>query len=507
MSNLYNNTYNPDILDCLANLSNDEVFTPPDVAVKMIDLLPQELFKDPNTKFLDPACKSGVFLREIAKRLIKGLEDEIPDLQERLDHIYHNQLFGIAITELTSLMSRRTLYYTKYPMTNFSVSKFKNPEGNIIFRSIEHTWEGKSCKFCGASKKIFDRAEGLEKHAYEFVHTYKPEEIFNMKFDVVIGNPPYQVSDGGGRGDSAKPIYNLFIEQAKRLNPRYLIMIVPARWYSGGKGLDDFRNNMIADTSISELHDFPETQDCFPGLNIRGGVCFFLRDINYHGPCKVVNYKAGKPISIATRFLREERSNVFIRYNIGSEIFNKVKKFNEKTMNYVVSSRKPFGLESNFNDFKNKKDNEHNIRLYRFGEDGYVNINQIPKGHSMINKIKVICSKASPGGDEYPHKIISEPIIAGKESAATETYLIINTFDNIDEAENFVTYMKTKFFRFLMGMIKNTQNISKKVYSFVPLQDFSKPWTDEELYKKYNLNQEEIDFIESMIKPMDDEED
>lgn len=505
LNNEINNNYNPDVLNCLANLSNDEIFTPPEIANRMIDLLPQELFSNPNIKFLDPACKSGVFLREIAKRLIEGLKDKIPNLQARLDHIYHKQLYGIGITELTSLLSRRTLYYTKYPQSVLSTSQFENIEGNILFHNINHTWEGKSCKFCGATRKMFEREEGLEQHAYEFIHTYNPEEIFNMKFDVIIGNPPYQLSDGGGRGDSASPIYNLFIEQSIKMNPKYLIMIIPARWYSGGKGLDTFRDLLINDKSVKELHDFPETKDCFPGLNIRGGICYFLRDKNYNGPCEVINYKNGSPVSSMTRYLKEKNLETLIRYNTGLEIIRKVQKLNESTMDKIVSSRKPFGIESNFNEFKNQKDNRNNIKLYRFGEDGYINIDQVPKGHALISKIKVIDSKASPGGDEYPHKIITEPIIAEKNSVNTETYLIIDTFDNEKEAENLVSYMKTKFFRFLMAMIKNTQNISKKVYSFVPIQDYSESWSDEKLYKKYDLSKEEIEFIESMIKPMDNE--
>ncbi len=495
--------YNPDVLSCLANLSNDEVFTPPQLANQMLDMLPQELFRSPNTKFLDPCTKSGVFLREIAKRLIEGLADKIPDLQERIDHIMHHQLYGIAITRLTSLMSRRSLYCSKNASGKYSISQFDDEDGNIRYRDIRHTWVQGKCQYCGASQEVYDRGDDLESHAYEFIHTDNPNTLYNnMTFDVIIGNPPYQLEDGGGRDSAAIPLYNKFVTQAKKLSPHHMIMIIPARWYSGGRGLDDFRDEMINDMRIKALCDFPETNDCFPGLNIRGGICYFLWDRDYHGKCKITNFIKGEK-NEAVRYLKEKDCPILIRYNQSISILHKVQNFKEQTLNHFVSVSRPFGMRSNFTQFVLHKDERNYIRLYRFGDNGYVSIDKITNNNQLVNQYKVIVSKASPGGDEYPHSIVSTPIISEPNSVCTETYLVIKAVSSREQAVNLISYIKTRFFRFMMSLVKNTQNISRGSYMFVPLQDFSKPWTDEELYKKYGLTDEEIQFIESMIRPME----
>ena len=321
---LFEKVYNPDVLSCLANLSNDEVFTPPEVVNEMLDMLPQELFSNPDTTFLDPATKTGVFLREIAKRLIKGLEWQIPDLQERIDHIFHKQLYGIAITELTSLLSRRGVYCSKYPNSEYSVTRFDDAQGNIRFKRINHKWDKGKCIYCGAASTTYDRGEELETHAYEWIHHRNPEEIFNMKFDVIISNPPYQLNDGGGTGSSAMPIYHKFIQQAKKLKPRYISMIIPSRWFSGGKGLDEFRNDMLNDSCIREIHDFGNASDCFPGVSIEGGVCYFLWDRDKKGLCKVCTHSKDEITTVSERPLLEKGADVFIRYNEMISIIRKV---------------------------------------------------------------------------------------------------------------------------------------------------------------------------------------
>ena len=498
---LFNKVYNPDVLSCLANLSNDEVFTPPEIVNQMLDMLPQELFQNPDTTFLDPACKTGVFLREIAKRLIKGLEHQFPDLQERIDHIFHKQLFGIAITELTSLLSRRGVYCSKYPNSEFSVSHFDTAEGNIRYKRIPHTWKDGRCLYCGANQKEYDRGEALESHAYEFIHTITPEKLFDMKFDVIIGNPPYQLSDGGAQA-SSMPLYQKFVKQAKKLNPRYLTMIIPARWYAGGKGLDDFRNDMLHDIHISCLHDFPVSSDCFPGVQVEGGICFFLWDKEYDGDCSVITHSGNKIISKAKRPLLQKESATFIRYNDAISILNKVKRFAAPSFCTLISSRKPFGLTSTFNSFLDKP-NIDSIKIYANKKIGYIENIYITTNREWLTRYKVYISYAYGMGDTFPVQVINKPFLGEPQTACTETYLLIGPFDTREMANNVISYIKTKFFRFLVLLIKNTQHATNKVYQFVPLQDFSKPWTDEELYQKYDLSQEEIDFIESMIKPMD----
>jgi site-specific DNA-methyltransferase (adenine-specific) len=498
VSSLFEQTYNPDVLSCLANLSNDEVFTPPELANQMLDLLPDELWSDPNAKFLDPACKSGVFLREIAKRLIEGLEAEYPDLQERLDHIYHEQLYGIAITELTSLLSRRSLYCSKYPNGKYSIVKFDGPEGNVRFRNVKHTWANGRCIYCGAAEKEYSRDSALEQHAYEFIHSEYPRKILNMKFDVIVGNPPYQMGDGGAQ-QSAVPIYQNFIEKAKELNPRYITMIVPARWYAGGRGLDDFRKSMLTDDRLRVLHDFPETSDCFAGINIRGGVCYFLWERDSHGDCHVYNHRNGR-VNDAVRPLLEDNSDIFIRYNQSIAILRKVQELQEPSFGELVSSSKPFGLRGFFKEYSPKRTADKPIKLYRFGDDGFVSREQVVKNREWIDQWKVIVPEASPGGDEYPHLVLSVPKISEPGSICTETYLVMGPFGSELECNNVASYIKTKFFRFMVLMIKNTQHTTKKVYRFVPQQDFSKVWTDEALYEKYGIDDQEQLFIDSLVK-------
>ncbi|MGN1120014.1 MAG: Eco57I restriction-modification methylase domain-containing protein, partial [Oscillospiraceae bacterium] len=321
--------YNPDVLTCLANLSNDEVFTPPSVANAMLDLLPQELFSNPNTRFLDPACKSGVFLREIAKRLLVGLEDKIPDLNERVEHIFREQLYGIAITELTSMISRRSVYCSKYANCEYSIVRFPNPEGNIRYKLISHRWQDGKCVFCGAAQSQYDRGDELESHAYELIHTVNPEEIFNMKFDVVIGNPPYQLNMGNKSGNKSKAsaIYHNFISKAILLSPRYLVMITPSRWMTRTtEGIPEaWVDKMLSENHFITMHDFLDASECFPGVEIKGGVNFFLWSKEYTGKCKYYLHLSDKKTVMSQYdYLDSKHAGIVIRDIQALSIIDKI---------------------------------------------------------------------------------------------------------------------------------------------------------------------------------------
>lgn len=522
-----NATHTPDVLSCLANLSNDEVFTPPEVVNQMLDMLPQELFKDPKTRFLDPRCKTGVFLREIAKRLLVGLEPIFPDLQERIDHIFHNQLYGIAITELTSLLSRRSLYCSKYPNGPYSVSHFENPQGNVRFKRTEHTWVDGRCKYCGASEKELKRDSNFETYAYEFIHTSSPEEILRMKFDVIISNVPYQLNVGndGGNSSKARAIYHEFISQAEKLEPRYLCMIVPSRWMTKStEGIpDSWVDHMINCNKIIKMVDFDDASVCFPGVEIKGGVNYFLMSKNYNGKCDYEFHDSEGNVQKRYDYLDSLNCGIVVRDVKATDIIRKIQKVegenylnNEETsFSGLVSPKDYFTnkqkLTSSWAAYKKEKDENHTVKYYlnkniHKMDYAWISVNDIPKNLSAVPLNKVYIPAA--GGSGNDQIVLGKPFVGDANSVCSQTYLVIG-YDSKkhnltkEQCENIVEYIKTKFFRYLVSIKKKTQNGPRMVYQFVPMQDFSRKWTDEDLYKKYELTSEEIGYIENSIRPME----
>lgn len=542
--------HNPDVLTCIANLSNDEVFTPPELANAMLDLLAQrwadandgaDIWADPNVTFLDPFTKSGVFLREITRRLTEGLYHLYPDRAERVDHILTTQVYGIGITQLTALLARRSVYCSKYANGPYSIAKsFTSEDGNIWFQRTEHTWTGgqreyrvdplsgdekvvcthRKCRYCGAGEDDYGRGDELETHAYAFIHTddikARIRELFGdtMQFDVIIGNPPYQLSDGG-YGTSAAPIYQHFVEQAIALDPRFLSMIIPSRWFSGGKGLDEFREMMLTDQRLRSIDDFLNASDVFPGVGLKGGVCYFLWDRDHPGECAVTTHAKETAPSTTVRPLLEKGADVFLRFNEGVSILKKVMAVetgqvdtvrlpDEKRFDFLVSSRKPFGLETTYRGHARKGPND--VLIYQNGGTGYIKRDDIPSGHPLIDSWKVYVGRAAPGTgnkDTYPHRIISTPFVGEPSSISSETYLCIGPFDTEQETENVLSYLSCRLTRLLILLHKPSQDTTRKVYTFVPTQDWSRSWTDEDLYAKYGLTDDEVHFVESIVRPME----
>ena len=495
--------YNPDVLSCLANLSNDEVFTPPKLVNKMLDMLPQDLFQNKETTFLDPVTKSGVFLREIAKRLNEGLKQQIPEQQERINHIFTKQLYGIAITELTSLLSRRSTYCSKYANGKYSVcTDFENEQGNIKYERIQHTWQNGKCIYCGASESEYSRTDDLETYAYQFIHTNEPQNIFNMKFDVIIGNPPYQLSDGG-HGRSAKPIYHKFIDQAKEMNPRFMSMIIPARWYAGGKGLDEFRESMLNDDRIRKLVDNEKSSNVFPGVDIAGGICYFLWDRDNRGLCEITN-QYDNDIFKTQRALNE--FNVLIRHGIGVSIVKKVSKIESPKyfLNKVVSPRKPFELPTNYLPYKK------GIPCHFTQKIGLKNAKPIDYKDKL--KIKDKWKLLIPRSPIAGQTDFSKPVgfyydgnvkIAKPGEICTESWLVACSFSTRDEVVSFKSYLFTKIVRFLLLQTVVSQDIPREKFVFIPyLEKYNTIFTDDLLRERWKITDDEWSFIDSKIKSL-----
>jgi site-specific DNA-methyltransferase (adenine-specific) len=509
---------NPDVLTCIANLSNDEVFTPPEFANQMLDILTEEWARDHNgeniwenkdVKFLDPCTKSGVFLREITARLTQGLEYKIPNLEKRVEHILSKQVYGLAITTLTSLLARRSVYCSKSADGEHSIAKsLKSQEGNIRFERTEHKWSNERCVYCGAGRSTFARNAGLETHAYALIHTDKPKakiaEIFgeNMQFDVVVGNPPYQIDAEGNT--RTMPIYQKFVESAIAIDPHYILMITPSRWFAGGLGLDEFRKKMLKDRRIKVLVDYPNAGEVFPGVSIEGGVSYFLWDTNHNGDASTKTVRGGVTSADLHRSLDE--FDVLVRDSEALPILRKVLKFGELSFAKLVSAQKPFGLLSNFSGYTDKKSSKDDFLFYGVSKgkriEAWVQPTAISMNIQLVKTPKVLLPEArGKAPDGVADLVLGRPWVVSGNSVCTQTFMFVPVA-NLNEGKIVERYISTKFFRFLVSLRKISQHTKADTYAWVPQQNWDREWTDEELYKKYKLTNEEIDFIERMIRSM-----
>lgn len=541
---------NFDILETITNVGNDEVFTPRKTCSMILDALPDEVWHNPDYKWLNPATKNGIFEREIALRLDDGLKDIIPDIETRRKHILQDMIFSIGQTRFTANVARRTLYYCSqanrkcdgikaedgHYVNGYAIgngSWFSDEEGNIKTPNIGHTFVSDSgkpmpdnckdeekkkykCKYCGINgASAYNDVNQRETYAYEFIHfdgkdllKHLQDRFFggdrNMKFDIIIGNPPYQLSTND-KGTQATPIYQLFIQQAVNLNPKYISMITPSKWFAGGmSSLDGLRNYMMSCQNIRAITDFSNAKECFPCNSVGGGVCYFLWDRDYQGPCEFTNVINGNQ-NTSTRELNE--FPILVRLNSAVTILKKIKDKKEENMVEMASPLMPFGLSSDIRGDKNKSEKK-SIELHASNGVTFISECDIHKGKELLDKYKVLVGilgaehALEPDKDGKFRIITSSLKIIGPNSACTHSYFTIGNFDNAETANNLYNYLKTKFARFLILLAMTSTHLSRNVLLFLPKQDFSEEWNDSKLFKKYGLSQEEMDLITNTMKEM-----
>lgn len=507
----------PDILDTIAQLSSDEVFTPPRVARAVLDMLPAEVWTNPDYRWLDPASKSGSLLREVARRLMDGLAEWEPDPQTRAEHILRNMLYGCAITHLTGEMSRRSVYLSRDATSDHAAVRFDEPEGNLRFVAAMHDFpvgkDGRAngmCRVCGAPVAL-ERGQSRENYAYAFIHgAFPTKERKDMRFDVIVGNPPYQTGmkdPEGNKTANILPLYHLFVESAIALDPKYIAMITPSRWFTGGKGLGDFRERMIADRRLRVIVDNPKIYDCFPDAKIRGGVNYFLWDRDHTGDCEFTTRIDGHVVSEMTRDLRMG-DGILLRDNRAAGLVAKVRSQTTKTLADLVSPNDPFGqtIKTNFKGAQ-AEPFDGSVPLVFGSHVGYVRPDQLERNQGWVDRYKVLLPKASSGDTAQDDQgrivdvVLGEPIALAPGSACTQTYLVAGLFGSADEAENYAHYLATKFVRMLVLQRKSTQDLRPDKFRFVPALDMTRRWTDTDLYEHFGLTEEEAAYVETCIKP------
>ena len=450
-----------------------------------------ETFANADARVLEINSKTGLYPLYVTYSIFRSRcaacsEEELDDvkLQQLWDTTVQENVFVICKTPMAKQITRRTL-----------VGYRDIPVNAHYFDDLINMLKNKP-------KQFVDR---VLKPSY-----WKQKGVKAMKFDAVVGNPPYQLSGGSG-GSNDAPIYQYFVTAAQDLQPEYVSLIIPSRWFSGGREnlLADFRHNMLEKCGIAKMLVFPDSHEVFPSVEIKGGLCYFLSQKGYSGECEYTLVKSGTSTTIM-RNLND--FDVLIREPLLANIVKKVMANNPRTVSEIISGDTPFGIPTNPKESKKNPitvyatpSDEHNTKLFHIEntkrKTEYVNRSAIKKNSDAIDAEKVFIPKGYGAGETFPHQILGVPEYGGSNSVCSQSYLYA-AFDSKNEAENFISYLKTKFFRALVLAVKISQDAMSKTYRFVPMQDFSKLWTDAELYAKYNLSDEEINFIESMIKPM-----
>lgn len=442
----------------------------------------------PDAKILEINSKSGLYPLYVAYSIYCAKTanslfacDTVEEQQRIWDEVIKENIFVICKTKMAKSITRRTLL------------GFREGKSNL------HAFD--------------DLINQIKNNQKELIEKINKGQVFkrfkDMKFNAIVGNPPYQIMDGGTKS-SATPIYNSFVDMVKKLDSQYSSLIIPARWYGGGKGLDQFRDNMLEDRHIIKLHDFIHSEDCFPTVEIKGGLCYFLRDQAQEAPCHIFTHNQNI-IEQKPRYLKIEGCDVHIRFEEALDILSKVNNKRISSFDSYVSTQKPFGLRT-FVHGKNKPFS-NSVTLYENGGVGYISRNDVEKNDALIDKYKIFISRAYNAGDGFPHQIIGKPIIGEPASCCTETYILIGPYEEKDICLNVEKYIRSKFLRFMVMLKKSSQQIPSTVFTLVPNQDFtaqsdidwskSIPEIDQQLYRKYNLSEDEINFIEKMIKPME----
>ena len=449
----------------------------------------EDIFLNPEARILEMNSKSGLYPLYMAYSLyamkLPGPEDKLPleQTQALWQEIVEQQIFVLCKTRMAESITRRTLV------------GYQDWTVNTTY--IPHLLERMENDPQRLAKKL-QRTDTWGKEGQP------------MKFDAIVGNPPYQEMDGGGKGYSAKPVYNYFVGEAKAIEPHYISMITPSRWFSGGKGLDDFRAEMLQDKHLRKIVDYADNEALFSNVSIVGGVNYFLWDSSYNGDCEVTSIRGENAVTL-NRDLSEY--DIFIRNNNALQLIRRMEASGDRKMDDVVYPRNVFGISSDLRGQDNK-DEKHQLALFSSQKSNsmamsYISGDEVQKQHELIGKYKVIMGKVVPRGGEVGvdpsvgYRVTSTLQVLSPGSVFTDSYLLLAAFDSKAEAIHFAEYMCLKFPRFLLHETYSSMNISKQNFRFVPFLDYSKEWTDKELFKRYGCNEEEISMIESIIRPME----